>query len=206
LIQRATNGKTQVIDGGLCLLKPSRDDYQYYHQTITTIFKNGMFSSPTSGPDETSLLYTYLTRSWASDGSQPIHKICDVYDVIPWDMPLMVKQALMYNYLEFFKPWLKGRYMQWDEELLWSDLFMVMEPPQPLIDLYKTEVHKMCEYYFTMPEKERKKLFDRMDPKLTDCLRINDDKFTRQRQKYIWGQSYGSVELKDLGEVFSSKK
>ena len=199
MIQQISDDRAKTIDAGLCLLSPSMEDYDKYLQLAKEIFAKGMYSSQSSGPEETSLLYYY----WLKLGGSSIHMICDEYDVIPWDMPKMADRALLYNYISFIKPWLKASYMQWDEEMLWSDLFTVMNPPQTLVQLYHKETKQMCDHYLSLNNVQQRKFFDQMVPPLVNCDRINDPQFTRQRRTYIRGRQYGKVLLKDLAGVFT---
>ena len=107
--------KIGSLDGGLVLLNPSKDSYRKYRKFTKKIFDNGIYSSHLSFPDETSLFY-YLFKT------SKVYSICDNYLKIPWDVKDLA-HTLAYNFNSFVKPWIKGRAISWDEELLWHDIY-----------------------------------------------------------------------------------
>ena len=130
------------LDGGIVLLKPSKKLYQEYKQFSFDLFsEKGIFGYMGSFPDETSLFYFLSVYK-----NFPIYNIPNKYSIIPWLEPDTIytnddiKNALLYNFNSFYKPWLKGYSIQWKEEKLWSYIYKSMNLNNIMIKLYKKSV------------------------------------------------------------------
>lgn len=160
------------MDGGICLLTPSKKQYEQYVKFTDELFKDGIYSVKHSGPDETSMFYFYLT------GTEPMYNICNEYAVIPWDQPTLVEGANGYNFLSFVKPWNKPRILCWDEELIWWYLYDKMDKPTQLDQLYETTMADSIKQYNESKEYEKHKYYNkRVNNAMIDTfgtLQVND--------------------------------
>ena len=130
--------KPESLDGGIVLLKPNIEMYEEYVDFIKKTFAKGMYSTHKSGSDETTLYY-FLTH----EKDVKVHKICTEYAVVPWDVPAndpnkYIENALLYNYLSYVKPWYKPLFFEWDEEMLWRDIYDAMPHRGNIEVLFKT--------------------------------------------------------------------
>jgi hypothetical protein len=145
--------KIWKVDGGLCLFKPSKKDFMEYTKLTDELYKDGIYSIRTSGPDETSMFYFYLIKG-------EINKLDDRAAVVPWDSSLeLTRAAWCYNYLSYVKPWLKRRDEQWKEERLWTDIFEKMQPSKKLRDLSKEQIEKQHEVFLNMTMREKRRYY-----------------------------------------------
>jgi len=186
-----------TMDGGIVLLSPSKKLYKKYQELVKELFKNkGIYSSNTSFPDETSLFY-FLNRE-----KKKFYTIPDKYSVIPWyDKSTPEKQnyetALLYNYNGFYKPWIKGRILQYPEELLWHDIFDIMKVDNKLDILYKKViVEHYQETFLKLDDRQRKTRYN-IKSHAIDIYNIN------QKEDNI--ANYGNLNMKYLGELFRTK-
>lgn len=116
-----------TINGGICLLKPSKKDYHDYVEYTLNIFKDGIYSMTTSGPDETSLFYFYASKS-------PIYDICEDYMAVPWEKNN--NNVKLYNFVAYKKPWAKPLFISWAEETIWHDIYKKMPKNEYLHEIY----------------------------------------------------------------------
>lgn len=171
------------IDGGLCLLKPSKKLYDEYVKFTRNVFSAGMYATYKSGPDETSLYYFYLCVL-KSEISVIDYATC----IVPWDVDIYTcKNALSYNFLSFVKPWLKYREFQWIEETLWSDLIIKMGMPDELRNLVQFQQSIQHKKYLQMAPREQRKYYGRNE--LHDNAR----------------QNYGMLDIKDIHDLVCPK-
>jgi len=110
-----------TIHGSIALLDPNKILYESYVKMTNDIYKNGIYSIYKSGPDETSLFYFFLKMNIK------VYEICHENAVIPWDEPILVDSAKSYVFSSLFKAWIKPRVLCWPEELLWNDIFKVIQ-------------------------------------------------------------------------------
>lgn len=159
-------------DGGLCLFKPSKKEYNDYLNFTDRVFKYGMYSAWRSGPDETSIYYFYFYLL-----NKPISIIEHVYSIVPWESDVdSCRNALGYNFLSFVKPWIKRREYQWDEEKIWSDIFSHMKPDNKLTQLVNEQIEKQHKIYLRMTPDEKKKYYGRNETDGYGILDIKDIK------------------------------
>lgn len=118
------------IDGGISLLEPSLATYDKYDVMTKKLYGNGIYSSERTGPDETSLFYYFVSNK------THIYDICVDYAVIPWDNRKYVNVAKSYNFLALVKPWNKPKYLSWDEEIVWRDIYDKMPHVDGLEELF----------------------------------------------------------------------
>lgn len=142
------------VDGGIVLLEPSMDVYNKYVNFTDNLFKDGIYSSFGSGPDETSIFYYFMSRKI------PIYDICVDYLVVPWDDTKYVKYAKSYNFLSFIKPWTKPKFLSWDEEILWRDIYDNMPHGDKLETLFKNTLEESINIYLSHSNKNRKKYYN----------------------------------------------
>ena len=84
-----------------------------------------------------------------------------IFSVIPWEcVENDCKKAYSYNFLSFVKPWLKRRENQWDEEKLWSDILITMQPTNiKLLSLIDEQLKIYHQKYLEMTYNEKKKYY-----------------------------------------------
>jgi len=183
---------TISIDGGICLLKPSKDIYKEYEEFTNKIYADGIYSRSLSGPDETSLFYFYANK-------MNIHEICDEYAVVPWDNPEYNNLALCYNFLSFVKPWIKDYTTAWVEEQLWLDIFKIMKPERKLVDLYEKLAKENCHMIKKLNDRLARKYYNINSSEELDCSTINNIKDE---------EGYGMILLNDIKNLLydESKK
>ena len=144
--------KIGSIDGGICLFTPSKQIYKEYVTFSNELYKNGIYSILESGPDETSLFYFSLKKY------KKLTDICNEYSVIPWDHPEFVKDAKAYNFLSWFKPWIKPLFLCWKEESLWRDIYNIMPHYENIEELlYKC----LIEYIYKLKSIKNRKTIKR---------------------------------------------
>lgn len=129
------NKKVGSLNASICLLTPSKKLYKKYKKVTKENFTNGIYSFKESFPDETSLFYTLTSTN------KHIYNICKEYCVVFWDEKTEEKKKILsYNFASNVKPWIKGRTMCWDEELLWHDLYCKLPYSKTLDDLYNASI------------------------------------------------------------------
>jgi hypothetical protein len=109
------------LNGGIVLLKPSKEDYNNYVKFTNEIYKNGMYSIMNSGADETSLFYYYAKVH----PKKTYYDISFEYSAVPWDDPIdkVSHPFRSYNFLSFVKPWSKPVFAMYKEELIWRYIY-----------------------------------------------------------------------------------
>ena len=142
------------IDGGICLLEPSKSLYTEYIDSINKLYSNGIYSTYYSGPDETSLFYFFIKKNI------PLHDICIEYAVVPWDNIKSVKNAKAYNFLSRIKPWVKPLIISWDEEKIWHKIYHQMKKSKELKTLYKKTLLSTLKSFLDLPEKLQRKYYN----------------------------------------------
>ena len=166
-----------TADGGLCMFKPSRDDYCKYMKFADNVFRDGLYSSWKAGPDETSIYYFYLHLM-----KKPVSIINKLCNIVPWENSKNnCENAYGYNFRSFIKPWLKERRMQWDEEKLWTDIFKAMMPCGKLVKLSNEQITKQNTKYLNMTRNEQNKYYGQNKRDDYGTLKIKDlEKIIRQ--------------------------
>jgi hypothetical protein len=111
------------INGGIVLLRPDMDEYKNYIKFVGEIDKNGISQMKNFCIDETTLFY-YFSK-YKKD--KEFYRICMDFMDVPWEdennKPDKNKIVKSYNYLSFIKPWKKPKFISWDEEHLWRDIY-----------------------------------------------------------------------------------
>lgn len=182
-VQKNT-GTLGSCDGGIVLLEPSMQMYDDYIRFVNEIYKNGIYSTYLTGPDETSLFF-FLTKN------MKVYKIPSYYTAIPWDDPHdEVEKALVYNFLSFVKPWLKTPIYQWDEEILWYDLFNKMPYNEKLYNLWKTSIIEQYQSFLQLPQDLQKKYFN-----IVNLDKLNEKTLFTYKKTL---QKYGILNIKSL--------
>ena len=182
-----------TLDGGIVLLEPSKELYSKYKKLINELFKNkGIYSSNNSFPDETSLFYLLCQEK------KTLYTICNEYSVIPWsDNSTPEKQnydtALLYNYNSFYKPWIKGRNLQYPEELLWHNIYDIMPFDNELDILYKTVINQHYTETFLKLERKQQKTRYNLSYKIINLHNLNEKNEIK---------NYGNLNMKYLGKLF----
>jgi len=145
------------LDGGIVLLSPSKKLYNLYKNFTQEIFgTDGIYSSRNNFPDEASLFYFLRQQKY------DLYTICRKYSVIPWDYPKEVSDsALLYNFNSFYKPWIKGIKIQWDDEKIWHYLYDAMPPNKKLKKLYdQSIINHYTDTFLKLDEKTRNKRYN----------------------------------------------
>ncbi len=156
-IQRYQLINIGTIDGGLCLLKPSKETFNEYIKFTQNIYKNGIYSKEKTGPDETSLFYFFSKKNIN------LYDICNDYSFIPWDHELEnIKNAKAINYLALVKPWRKTLFLAWPEEIIWRDIYKKMPHNKSLDLLFRNTLIDYLKEYKNM-NNYRKKKFNNQD-------------------------------------------
>ena len=160
------------MDGGIVLLTPSKKLYKQYKKFTHDIYKNGIYSRRETFPDEMSLFY-FLSKQVGN----AIYTICRKYSVIPWDFPDEAHGALLYNYNGFYKPWLKGFSLQWDDEKIWHYIYDILPYNETLDKLYNDSIrdHYNNTFLTLEPNMQQKRYnLDNIDLKKLDASNINN--------------------------------
>ena len=181
-------------NGGLVLLKPSKKKYKKYFNFIDNEIKNNMKSSLSSGPDETTLLYFF---------SKKFYRICSDNNVPPWDIPNpthYIKKAKSINYLGKIKPWAKPLFYMWEEEMIWKDIYNIMEHNNQLDKLYKMILEEgmiNCNKNKKVLCKNNMYLLERTaNPKSFEQISNIENKVIRKK-------GYGIIDIKDLKNIIA---
>lgn len=181
-----------TLDAGLVLIEPSKELHDSYYDFVSETYKHGVYSILGTGVDETSLFY-FLTKRG------PIYEICRKFIVTPWDSNSeYVKKALLYNFLSFIKPWAKARILQWDEEVLWSDIYDIMPKSKKFIDLYETQIKQQYEEFKKMNSFEKRKYFYGANFNI-----VNDKNLLTYKRT---STTYGMLDIKQLAGIFDKYK
>ncbi len=152
-IQRYQLINIGTIDGGLCLLKPSKETYNEYIKFTQNTYKNGIYSKEETGPDETSLFYFFSKKNIN------LYDICNDYSFIPWDHELKnIKNAKAINYLALVKPWRKTLFLAWPEEIIWRDIYKKMPHNKSLDLLFRNTLIDYLKEYKNMNNYTKKKI------------------------------------------------
>lgn len=143
------------INASICLFTPSARLYDEFFKYADALYKDGMYSTTQSGPDETAMLYFYMTRD------KPIYNICKDYAVIPWDEPWSLSQiAKAYNFPSYVKPWIKPKFLSWKEEVLWRDLYNKLPYKDQLNGIFKEAILENYDNYINLPPRRQKRLYN----------------------------------------------
>lgn len=134
------NGKG--VNGGIVLLEPSSDIYNKYIKFAHKIYSNGIYSTRSVAPDETSLYYFYYYIL-----KNKFKMLNEQFLVIPWDKKNNI-DYYAYNYLSFIKPWLKPKIIMWDEEFLWSDALSIIIQKNKKIILLMLRDYVYCFFIY----------------------------------------------------------
>jgi hypothetical protein len=145
------------LNASLVLLKPSLSLYKKYKKLTNKYFKDGLYGSFLSGPDETSFFYCLSKEG-------PMYTICYDYARIPWDTDMNwtldeIKSVYSYDFNSFVKPWIKPRELSWNEELLWHDIYDVLPYNKNLDTIYRSAIKEHFEYYKKLPYNLQKKRY-----------------------------------------------
>lgn len=139
------------IDGGILLLKPSKETHKEYVNFTNYIYKNGIYSHSKSSPDESSLFYFYLKKNIN------MYDICREYAVIPWDNHKFVKEAKAYNFLSWIKPWVKPLFLSWSEETIWRDIYNIMPHYEKIEKILNNSIIEYINEYNKMSHNRKMK-------------------------------------------------
>jgi hypothetical protein len=146
--------KYNTLDGGIVLVTPNLNTYNEYFEMVDTLYKNGIYSSLKSGPDETSLCYYFMKNDI------PIYNICTDNIVVPWDDREYVNIAKSYNFLSFVKPWTKPIFLSWEEEMIWRSIYDIMPHHGNIEFLFKDVIEKAIDIYIAYPYDKKKKYYN----------------------------------------------
>ena len=181
------------IDGGIVLLSPSKKLYRQYKKFTHDIYKNGIYSRHESFPDEMSLFY-FLSKQ----PGNAIYTICRKYSVIPWDFPDEASGALLYNFNSFYKPWIKGFAIQWDNERIWHYIYDILPYNETLDKLYNDSIRDHYNNTFlTLEPNIQKKRYNLNEVDLKKLDAINVNKKNNNEKKY------GILDMKILGKCLN---
>ena len=193
------------INGGIFLLKPSLESYNKYYSFINTLYKenNGIYQQVYSGIDETTLYYFFHIYNIN------IYTIDDKYIKIPWnDFKNKINNKMIfysYNYLSYIKPWNKPKYLEWNEEYLWRDIYKKMiniTKDKKLHYLYKKNMLNSIQQYFSFDEKFKLKYYNKQ---LNFNQNINYNQIKELEKNIIYKKyDYGNINSKTIKKLFKS--
>jgi hypothetical protein len=129
------------------------EEYDNYIKFIREISEEGISQSPFSGIDETTLFYYYSKYKKEKE----FFRICQEFLDIPWDVPWESKMdgtkkitdVYSYNYLSYVKPWKKAKFIAWEEEHLWSDIYQKMKKTKTLKKLHQETIKDGLKEFFS---------------------------------------------------------
>lgn len=181
-----------TADGGVCLLKPSKKDYHDYAEYVDNIFKDGVYSLVSSGPDETSLFYFYASQI-------PIYDLCAEYMAVPWEKNN--QNTRLYNFVAYKKPWAKPLFISWAEESIWHDIYKKMPKNEDLHEIYNmTKIEYMKNFVKSDTRMQKKynstQWLDRNPNALKDIVSSGYSIQTiEQYEKMIKFANYGNLQM-----------
>jgi len=146
--------KYGTLNGGILLLEPNLNTYDEYVKMTNNLYKDGIYSTITSGPDETSLFYYFMSKKI------PVYDICVDYVVVPWDDKQYVSVAKSYNFLSFVKPWTKPKFLSWEEEMIWRDVYDSMPHKGKVKDLFKDTIEESITQYKSYQDDKKRKYYN----------------------------------------------
>jgi len=203
------------LDGGIVLLKPNMNEYEEYIDQMNRLVEQyrGIYQVQKSGIDETTLFFYYAKHK----PQKEFYRSCEEFALIPWDSdPTDVKKCYAYNYLSYVKPWRKPKFISWNEEMLWGDIYRRMTKTTKLKKLYmQTIVDGLEEYrqYNDQPVLQKRyynnqykyknpKLFENLSGKTYEqIVRMENEQFPKSLKR-----SYGSLDGDKIKKMFKDIK
>ena len=109
-----------------------------------------------------------------------------------------LKRAKAINFLSFVKPWIKPLFYMWKEEMLWRDIWLIMDRDQDINALYKNLLiigMDRCSNNIEDLYKKNIKLIKGPVKTYQDITSIEN--------KVIREQGYGMIDIKDLKNIMN---
>jgi len=190
-------------DGGFLLLKPNKNHYDKYMEFIDDVLKKNHNTIPGIGIDESTIMYFY-----AKVMDVPIYRICYNYNHIPWKFSknyYMITEKddiYSYNYLSRIKPWLKTKFMSWNEEWIWRDLYKIMMKTKMFNNAYKKYIlNEIDEYKKSKNGNQYNRSY--YDELVNKTIEFND--ITMLEKKLIHDdKNYGVLNKNNVKNLFDS--
>ena len=187
--------KYGTLNGGILLLKPDIKEYKEYKLFTSKLFKNGIFSHHQSGPDETSLFYFYSKKL------KYYYNICNDYCIVPWDNPDIKDYSNInsINYLSFVKPWIKPKFLMWNEEFVWNTILKNMNNTD-LFRLKNNQIRKVLKFFNKLDYFKQKKYFNIYFVKKYDINFKDDetDENIKNLENKVNIKDYGLLNIKNF--------